>query len=194
MKSKKLLRWALPAILVVAAGLYVAREAWAATTFSATITDSIAAQYAGTQDLGTANWASGSAGIQTISLTDGTTANKANKIHVDTITTGTNYDLDAGTLVSPLGVAQAAFSRIVAVRVCAPSANTAAVAVGGDWALTKFVTGWVDDAITLPVNPGGCLTITAPSATAIGVTASTGDVLTVTPSGSETAYVIIIGS
>lgn len=182
--------------LVAALGLAFAGvgDVLAATTLQGSISNSVALSYASTQDLGTANWDAGASGVFNITLTDGSTVNKANKIHVDTIATGTSYDLDAGTLVSPTGVAQAAFSRIVAVRVCAPSTNTANVAVNGDFILTKYITGWVDDAISIPVHPGGCLLWTAPSATGVAVTASTGDVITVTPSGVETAYVVIVGS
>lgn len=147
-----------------------------------------------TPDAGTATWDYGAAGTFTINLTDGATANKASKIHVDTIATGTSFDLDAGTLTTPLGVAQAAFSRIVMIRVCAPTTNTAVVAVGGDFILSKYLTSWVDDALTIPVHPGGCFMFTAPDATGVAVTATTGDVLTVTPSGVETAYIAIIGS
>jgi len=198
MKSKKLLRWAFPTLLALVVGLFVYQSAMAANTFSGNISSAVSVTYTGTQDLGTASWSSGSAGIKTITLTDGSTANKANKIHVDTIATGTSYDLDAGTLVNPLGVAQAAFSRIVSIRVCAPSTNTAAVTVGGDFIQSKYlvVGGLVDDPITvdIPVAPGGCFLFTAPDATGVAVTASTGDVVTVTPSGSETAYVVIVGS
>lgn len=196
MKSKLFRGLALVAALGLAfAGL---GDVQAATTLSGDIRNSIGLTYGSSQDLGTASWNSGPAGAFIITLTDGSTANKANKIHVDTITTGTSYDLDAGTLVSPVGVAQAAFSRIVAFRVCAPAANTTAVALTGDFLSTKYLTigGVVDDpvTVTIPVHPGGCFLWTAPSATGVAVTASTGDVITVTPSGSETAYVVIVGS
>lgn len=173
-----------------------------ASTLGGRIGNSVALTYSASQDLGNATWDSNSGttnlGTFNITLTDGSTANKANKIHVDTINTGTTYDLDAGTLVSPLGVAQAAFSRIVAIRVCAPSTNAADVAVGGDFIQSKYLllSGIVDDVVvaTIPVRPGGCFLFTAPDATGVAVTASTGDVMTVTPSGSETAYVVIVGS
>lgn len=192
MKSKLFKGLALAAAITLA--ILGLGDVQAASTLSGDIRNTIAITYGASQDLGSASWNAGPAGTFSISLTDGSTLNKASKIHVDTITTGTNYDLDAGTLVSPLGVAQTAFSRIVAVRVCAPATNVANVAVGGDFILTKYLTGWVDDALTIPVHPGGCLLWTAPSAAGVAVTATTGDMITVTPSGVETAYVVIVGS
>lgn len=191
MKRSKLFRGL---AIVAALAIAILSQGDAQAALSGRVSNTMAMLFETAQDSGTSKWDYGSAGTFNINLTDGTTANKANKIHVDTIATGTNYDLDAGTLVNPLGVAMAAFSRIVAIRVCAPAANTAVVAVGGDFILTKYLTGWTDDTLTIPVHPGGCFLFTAPSATGVAVTASTGDVLTVTPSGSETAYVAIIGS
>ena len=191
MKQSKLFRGlAIVAALVVA--IFAQGDAQAAV--AGRISSTLALSFSTAQDFGTAVWNFGSDGTVGVALTDGSTVNKANKIHIDTIATGTSYDLDAGTLVNPLGVAQAAFSRIVSIRVCAPAANTVAVALSGDFLLTKYLGGWADDAITIPVHPGGCFLFLAPSATGVAVTATTGDVLTVTPDGTETAYVAIVGS
>jgi hypothetical protein len=192
-KSMKLkLYRGLALVAGLALALFVQGDALAA--LSGRVSSTAAMVLTSTPDAGTATWDYGAAGTFTINLTDGATANKASKIHVDTIATGTSFDLDAGTLTTPLGVAQAAFARIVMIRVCAPSTNTAVVAVGGDFILSKYFTGWVDDALTIPVHPGGCFMFTAPDATGVAVTATSGDVLTVTPSGVETAYVAVIGS
>jgi hypothetical protein len=191
MKKSKLIRGL---AIVAALAVAILSQGDAKAALAGKLSNTAAIIFSTAQDSGTASWDYGTAGTFSITLTDGSTANKANKIHVKTITTGTNFDLDAGTLVNPLGVAQAAFSRIVSIRVCAPAANTAAVAVGGDFILTKYLTGWVDDAATIPAHPGGCFLFTAPDGTGVAVTASTGDMLTVTPSGSETAFVTIIGS
>lgn len=191
MKSR-LLRFGMAAAAIAIAILTMGDVA--AATLTARIQSVIGATFVSTQDIGTSSWEIGTSGTQTWSLTHGTGANQANKIHQDAATTGTNYDLDAGTLVDPNGAAQAAFSRIVMVRVCASSSNSANVAVGGDFILTKYLTGWTDDTLTIPVHPGGCLHWVAPSATGVAVTASTGDVITVTPSGSEAFSIVIIGS
>jgi hypothetical protein len=191
MKQSKLFRGlAIVAALVVA----ILSQGDAQAALSGRISNTAAILFSTAQDSGTATWDYGAAGTFSITLTDGSTINKANKIHIDTIATGTSYDLDAGTLVNPLGVAQAAFTRIVSIRVCAPAANTVDVALSGDFLLTKYLGGWADDAITIPVHPGGCFLFTAPSATGVAVTATSGDVLTVTPDGTEVAYVAIIGS
>jgi len=192
MKSKLYRGLALVAGLALA--LFIQGDAQAA--LSGRVSSTAAMVLTSTPDAGTATWDYGAAGTFTINLTDGATANKASKIHVDTIATGTSFDLDAGTLTTPLGVAQAAFTRIVMVRVCAPSTNTAVVAVAGDFILTKLLTPGGDTLanMSIPVHPGGCYMFTAPDATGVAVTATTGDVLTVTPSGVETAYVAIIGS
>lgn len=189
---KSLLRFGLAAAVLALA--IIGMGDISAATLTSRIRSVVTATFVTTQDLGTSSWDLGTSGTHEVSLTNGSGANQANKIHQDQGATGTNYDLDAGTLVDPLGAAQAAFSRIVYVRVCAPSANTAAVAVGGDFILSKYLTGWVDDALTIPVHPGGCWSFVAPSATGVAVTASTGDVITVTPSGSETYTILIVGS
>ena len=99
----------------------------------------------------------GRRGVISRTLTNGTGINQANKVFQDHGATGTTYDLDAGTLLDPLGAVLPAFSRIICVMVLAPITNTLNVAVGGDFILSKYLTGWVDDAVTIPVHPGGCL-------------------------------------
>jgi len=157
----------------------------------------IGATLTGSPELGGASWDLGPDGKITIALTDGATVNKATKVFQDHIAAAggaTTYDLDAGTMVNGLGVVIPAFTRIVALLVVAPAANAAVVAVGGDFILTKYLTGWVDDALTIPVHPGGFLFWCAPDATGVAVTASSGDVIVVTPGAPDTADVIIIGS
>jgi hypothetical protein len=161
---------------------------------TATVKAVIAAQFTGAPDLGAAAWSLAESGLYSRSLADGTGLNQANKIFQDHGATGTTYDLDAGTMLSPLGAALAAFSRIVAVMIDAPATNANPVLVGGDFILTKYLSGWVDDALTIPVHPGGCLLWVAPSATGVAVTASTGDEITVTPTGVQEFDIIIIGN
>jgi hypothetical protein len=163
-------------------------------TLTATVKAVLAAQYVGAPDLGSAAWSAGEHGIYSRAFTNGTGLNQCNKVFQDHGATGTSYDLDAGTMLDPLGAALAAFSRIVAVMIDAPAANTAPVAVGGDFILSKYLTDWVDDALTIPVHPGGCFLWVAPSATGVAVTATTGDVITVTPSGTEEFDLLILGS
>jgi hypothetical protein len=192
MKSKLYRGLALVAGLVLA--MFIQGDAQAA--LQGRISSTAALTYSTAQDAGTATWDYGVAGTFSVALTDGSTVNKANKIHVDHIATNTSYDMDAGTLVNPLGVAQAAFSRIVSIRVCAPAANVSNVAVKGNFILTKYLTPGGDTLanMSIPVHPGGCFLFVAPSATGVAITATTGDTLTVTPSGVEQADVMIVGS
>ena len=164
------------------------------STLTATVRMVVAAEYSGAPDLGSAGWSLGDGGVYSRAFTNGTGINQANKVFQDHGATGTTYDLDAGTLIDPLGAALAAFTRIVAVEIDAPSTNTLPVAVAGDFILSKYLTGWVDDALSIPVHPGGCLLWVAPTAAGVAVTATTGDVITVTPSGVEQFDILILGS
>ena len=159
----------------------------------------IGATLTGSPELGGASWDIGSDGKITIALADGSAVNQATKVFQDHIAAAggaTTYDLDAGTMVNGLGVAIAAFSRIVALLVIAPAANAAVVSVGGDFILTKYLVPGGDTLanVTIPVHPGGFFFWTAPSATGVAVTASSGDAIVVTPGAPDTADVIIIGS
>jgi len=142
-------------------------------------------------------------------ITDGTGINQANKLIVDSVTlagsAAQSYDLDAGTITDPSGVASgvvAALSRVYALlirRTDAPAASTQDenVTLGGDFIVSKYLLGWVDDAITIPIHPGGIFMWVAPNATGVAVTASTGDVITLTNASSAdscTLQVVIIGS
>jgi len=163
-------------------------------TLTATLKALFNAQYSATPDLGGAGWTSGDAGIYSRSIANGTGLNQANKVFQDHGATGTTYDLDAGTMLDPLGVAIPAFTRIVAIMIDAPATNTLPVAVSGDFLLSKLLTGWVDDAASIPVYPGGCFLYVAPTVAGVAVTAGTGDVITVTPSGTEEFDVLVLGS
>lgn len=166
---------------------------YAGTTANVRVVSTIRAQATGSPDAGTLAWDLGSNGVKEHEFSNGSGSGAINKIYVDTASTATNYDLDAGTLTDPTGTALT-FSRIAFVRIVPATTNTAAVAVGGDFILTKYLTSWVDDALTIPVHPLGSFQWVAPNATGVAVTASTGDVITVTPSGSETFTIIIGGS
>src|SRR5437870_1880113 len=110
-----------------------------------------------------------------IDLTDGTGANKADRIFHDTRTlaasTTENIDL-AGSLVDVYG-ATITFARIKALIVAGAAANTNNVQVGGA-AANAFI-NWVADATDIiNVRPGGLMVVLAPDATAYAVTAATG--------------------
>jgi hypothetical protein len=132
------------------------------------------------------------------SFSSGTAANQADRIFHDTRTLAAsateNLDL-AGVLADSFG-ATITFARIKGILVAAASGNTNNVVVGGH-ATAAFV-NWVGDATdTIVVRPGGTFCLTAPDATAYAVTATTGDMLTVTNSAGGTGVtydIILIGA
>lgn len=159
---------------------------------------SVSAKLATTQDLGEA--------VATMSknyratLTDGTTAGKADRIFHDTRTLAASAteDLDlAGVLTDPLG-AVLNFARIKGLIIVAAAANVNNVVVGGA-ATNGFVSPFGAAAHTVTVRPGATLALLAGSGDATGyaVTAATGDLLKVANSGagSTVTYdVIVIGA
>ena len=164
----------------------------ATTTSSVNVSSNVRVLAAGSPDQGALSWDISTDGALSQAFTNGSGANAVNKVHIDNGTGTVNFDFDAGTLLDPLGAALT-FSRIVLVRIFAPSTNAAAIAVGGDFILSKYLTGWVDDALTIPVHPGGMFQFMAPNATGVAVTASTGDVLTIT-AGADLFRIVILGS
>lgn len=134
---------------------------------------------------------------------NGSSTNQANKVFHDTATLAgsgaTSYDLD-GTLTGALGTVT--FSRIYAIVVWRETAYAAStqdenLTIGGDFYLSKILTGWVDDAVVDKVTPNGMWMRIAPDATGIAVTATTGDVLTITNASSAdsvTYNVLVVGS
>ncbi|OGR95739.1 MAG: hypothetical protein A2V88_15975 [Elusimicrobia bacterium RBG_16_66_12] len=155
-----------------------------ASTWSVRLTEALAA---GTQSYDSAN--SG----HTVTLTNGSGLNQANKVFVATAAATTSYDLDS-TLTGPLG--SVSFTRIVGIRVVAASANSAAISVGGDWILTKYLTPGGDTLAntTIPVSINGSWEFVAPTAAGIAVTATTGDVVTITVAGTDSFTVMVVGS
>lgn len=158
-------------------------------------------------DFGSASYQHAANWVKT--LTDGTGLNQVNKVFVDSVTLAGSatqtYDLDSGSLADPSGVASgvvAAFSRIVAIlirRTDTPAASTQDenVTIGGDFILTKYLLGWTDDALTIPLHPGGIFAFVAPNSTGVAVTASTGDQITLTNASSAdstTVQIVILGS
>lgn len=131
-------------------------------------------------------------------LTSGTGADQADKIFHDqrTLAASATEDLDlAGSLTDAFG-ATITFARIKLILITAAAGNTNNVLVGG--ASSNGFVNWVSSATdVVVVRPGGALCLIAPDATAYAVTASTGDLLTVTnsSSGSGVTYdVVLVGS
>lgn len=131
-----------------------------------------------------------------ITMLSGTTNGKSDLVWADTRTiaaSGTeNIDL-AGSLTTPVGSA-AVFVEVTAILVRANSANTNAVTITP--ASSNGFTGPFADASDLvSVLPGGAVLFVAPGA-GWGVTASTGDLLTIANSSSGTGVtydIIVVG-
>lgn len=132
-----------------------------------------------------------------IALANGTGANQADRVFTDTRTLAAsateNLDL-AGSLVDAFG-ATITMARVKAVLIKAAAANT------NDVQLTRPATNGVPLFLAasdgLPIRPGGAVLWIAPDATAVPVTAGTGDLLTLTNSagGTPVTYdVVIVGT
>lgn len=178
------------AAVAVVAGLQAA-------TLRTTINTSIVASYTGTNDLGSPAFSLSASSQAPIQLTTGTGTNQADLMFADqrTLAASATENIDvAGSLVDPLGTTLT-FVTVKAVKICASSANTNNVVVGG--AASNGLLGIFSDATDkIVVKPGGCFVWVAPKAGAT-VTASTGDILLVANSAGSTSVtydIIIIGT
>ncbi len=130
---------------------------------------------------------------KTIALTFGSAANQANMVFTDTRSTAGAEDLDVsgGALTDAFGVVYT-IARMKALVVCASTANTTNVVLGGDAASVPFLS---TAATTTTLKPGGCFVLTDPSATGVVVTATSADIIQVAPSSGTVAYdILIIGA
>lgn len=132
-----------------------------------------------------------------IRLTNGTGADQADLIFHDTrtLSASATEDLDlAGVLANALGTTLT-FARIKAVIVSAAEANTNNVNVTRP--ASNGVPLFLAASDGIAVRPGGVFAWIAPDATAVAVTAGTGDLLTFTNSAGSTSVtysVVIVGA
>jgi hypothetical protein len=183
---------ALAGLLVIVAALGMQGDLRAAATgLTANVTISAGGTYSSTVDLSSASSQFNLA--RTMALTFGGGASQASLVFTDTRSTAIAEDLDvnAGTLVDAFGNVFT-ITDMKALIVCASSANTTNVLLGGDAASVPFLD---TAATTTTIKPGGCRVFTDPSATGIVVTAATGDIIQVAPSAGTVAYdIVIIGA
>lgn len=130
-------------------------------------------------------------------LRDGTGADQADLLWTDqrTLSASANEDLDlAGSLSDAFG-STLTFARIKGLIVAASSANTNNVVVSRPASNGVPIFGAASDAIS--VRPGGLLAWVAPDATAVAVTAGTGDLINIANSSSGTSVtydIVLIGA
>lgn len=127
-------------------------------------------------------------------LSAGAGANQANKLFADTRTVAgsANDDLDLfGSLVDPLG-ATLSFASIKAIYIRAADANVNELSIGPA-SSNGFLGPWADASDRVKLKAGELFLITNRAETGWAVTASTGDLLRVTNTGSgDVSYDIIL--
>lgn len=135
--------------------------------------------------------------LASVALASGTGANQADRIFTDTrtLTASASESLDlAGSLTDAFG-ATITMARVKAILIKAASGNTNDVQVSRPAANGVPIFLAASDAIV--IRPGGAFLWVAPDATAIAVTAGTGDLLTLTNSAGSTSVtydVVIVGA
>lgn len=132
-----------------------------------------------------------------VSFTDGAGANQADRIWSDqrTLAASASEDLDLSGSLTDIYGATVTFARIKAILIKAASGNTNNVNV------TRPASNGVPLFLAAgdgePVHPGGVLLKVWPGATAIPVTAGTGDLINIANSSSGTPVtydIVIIGA
>lgn len=134
---------------------------------------------------------------KTYTLTNGTSADNANRMWIDTrtLTASSSEDLDvAGGLVDAFGDT-ITFTKLRGVIVSAAAANTNNVVVLGD-AVAGITSMTGAMAQTITVRPGGTVALIANDTTGYAITATTADLLQVANSAGSTSVtydIILIG-
>lgn len=128
---------------------------------------------------------------------DGTAANQADRIFKDTrtLSASATEDLDFSGSLTDIYGATVAFADIRVLCVMADAANTNNVRVIRPAAAGIPIFAAASDEIA--VRPGGCFLYVAQDATAIPVTATSADLLTITNSAGSTSVtysIVVIGA
>lgn len=192
-------RWmaALGALVIVLGALAMQGDVSAAATgLTATVSVAVGGTYTSTVDLLTSQ-ATIAFPQNKLSITYGTGANQADRLWTDTrtIAASTTEDLDivAGGLTDAFGTTFT-LAELKVLVVCASTANTNNVVLGGDANSVPFLSAATT---TVSLKPGGCFVFTDPSAGGVAVTADTGDIIQVANSGAGTTVdynIIMMGS
>lgn len=168
--------------------LALAVQGDAATTLAATVRLQVTGAFDNALDL--TNVTAPLSYANSLAFANGTGANQADIIFTDTRSVAAAEDLDVsgGALTTAFG-AVFTIAELKTLIVCAATANTGNIVLGGDAASILFLSVATT---TISIKPGGCFVYTDPSAAGTVVTNSTADVIQVAPSTGTQAYTIII--
>lgn len=164
-------------------------------SLSASIKASISAQHSKALDLGTANLPANL--LASLALTDGTGANQADKIFTDTRTlaASANEDLDlAGSLADAYGTTFT-LARLKALMIVADASNTNNVRLIRP--ASNGVPLFLAASDGIDIRPGGVFLWACSDATAVAITAGTGDLINIANSSGTTSVtysIILIGA
>ena len=183
-KNKILAGLAMLCALVLA----LAIQGDAATTLAATVRIQVTGGFDSALDL--TNVTAPLSYTNALAIANGTGASQADVLFTDTRTTAIAEDLDvnAGALTTAFG-ATFTIAELKVLVVCADSANTTNVVLGGDAASVLFLSVATT---TTAIKPGGCFVYTDPSAAGTVVTGTTADIIQVAPSAGTVTYTIIV--
>jgi len=125
-----------------------------------------------------------------LAVANGTGLNQADVLFTDTrsVAAGEDLDFSGGALTTAFG-ATVTIAELKVLIVCADTANTGNIVLGGDAASILFLSVATT---TTTLKPGACFVYTDPSAAGTTVTNSTADIIQVAPSAGTQAYSIII--
>jgi len=168
--------------------LAIGTQGDAATTLAATVRVQVTGGFDNALDL--MNVQAPISYTNAVAFTNGVGLSQADMLFTDTRSSAIAEDLDlsGGALTTAHG-AVFTITELKALIVCASSANTGNVLVGGDAASVLFLN---TAATTVTLKPSGCFVYTDPSAAGTTVTNTTADIVQVAPSAGTQAYSIII--
>lgn len=168
--------------------LALAVQGDAATTLAATVRLQVTGGFDSALDL--TNVQAPLSYANAIAITNGTGLSQADVIFTDTrsIATAEDLDVSGGALTTAFG-ATFTIAELKVLVVCAATANTGNVVLGGDAASVLFLSVATT---TVTLKPSACFVYTDPSAAGTTVTNSSADIIQAAPSAGTQAYSIII--
>jgi hypothetical protein len=168
--------------------LAIGTQGDAATTLAATVRIQVTGGFDSALDL--TNVQAPLSYTNATAFTNGVGLSQADMLFTDTrsIATAEDLDVSAGALTTAFGAVYT-IAELKTLIVCAATANTGNVILGGDAASVLFLSVATT---TVTLKPGACFVYTDPSAAGTVVTNSTADMIQVAPSAGTQVYSIII--